>query len=189
VSGAGMRIVGLCGSLQPRSSNAAVLHAAARLAPAGMEVVAFDALRAIPPLDVTLDGDGAAAPSAVHLLRSALADADGLLISSPEYAHSVPGVLKNALDWLVPSGELANLPVALIGASSTHTGAIRAQIALIETLLAQSARIAATLTLPGVNGKLDGDGELGDPAALRRVGETLVALGEVVAEHRAWLAA
>jgi NAD(P)H-dependent FMN reductase len=187
LSGESFRIAGLCGSLQPRSSNAAVLRAAARLAPDGMEVVEFDALGTVPPLDVTLDADDV--PSAVREFRAAVGNADGLLIVSPEYVHSMPGVLKNALDWLVATGELANLPVALIGASSTHTGAIRGQIALIETLLAQSARIAATLTLPGANGKLDTNGELADAAALRRVGEVLVALRELIDEHRAGLTA
>ncbi|HUO74569.1 MAG TPA: NADPH-dependent FMN reductase [Solirubrobacteraceae bacterium] len=184
-----LRVLGISGSLQARSSNAAVLRAAARLAPTGMELVLFDGLAVVPPLDVDLDGEHSATPTPVHALRAAVGTAEGLLIVSPEYAHSVPGVLKNALDWLVASGELAALPVALIGASSTHTGAIRGQLALIQTLLAQSAQIASTLTIPSIKGKLDDDGELGDRAALRRVSETLVALDEAIRERRDWLAA
>jgi NAD(P)H-dependent FMN reductase len=120
----------------------------------------------------------------VSALRAAFGSADGVLIASPEYGHSMPGLLKNALDWLVGSGELANMPVALVSASTTSTGGIRAQIALIQTLLAQSAEVVVTLTVPGVQAKLDAQGEIADPAVLRRLRETLVALAEAARERR-----
>ena len=122
-------------------------------------------------------------------LRELISGADGVLIASPEHGHSMPGVLKNALDWLVGSGELSGLPVALISASPTITGGIRAQMALTQTLLAQAALIPVTLTVPAIKGKLDENGELADQATRRRIRETLVALGEAVEERRAYLQA
>ncbi len=150
--------------------------------PAGMELVVHPSLGAVPLLNPELDGD--TAPEPVRELRAAFQAADGVLIASPEYGHSMPGLLKNALDWLVGSGELANMPVALVSASTTSGGGIRAQIALIQTLLAQAADVVVTLTVPGVKTKLDAQNEIADPAILRRLGETLVALGEAADERR-----
>jgi chromate reductase, NAD(P)H dehydrogenase (quinone) len=118
-------------------------------------------------------------------LRALLEAADGLLIATPEYAHSMPGVLKNALDWLVASGELSGMPIALMSASTTTGGGIRAQMALTQTLLAQAGHVAVGLTVPGVKTKLDASGEIADPATLRRIRETLVVLAEAVDERRA----
>lgn len=111
---------------------------------------------------------------------------DGLLIASPEYAHSMPGTLKNALDWLVPSGELSGLPVALVSASTTMTGGLRAQMALLQTLLAQGAFVVVQYSLPGVKAKLDAAGELTDERVRRRLRETVVALVEGIDESRGW---
>lgn len=80
------------------------------------------------------------------------------------------------------------MPVALISASSTMGGGIRAQMALTQTLLAQAANVAVALTVPGVKARLDTSGALAHPATSRRIRETLVALGEAVEERRAWLA-
>jgi NAD(P)H-dependent FMN reductase len=177
-----VQILAVSGSLQERSSNAALVRAAQRMVPPGMELVVHPSLGSVPLLNPELDGD--AVPEAVSALRAAFGSADGVLIASPEYGHSMPGLLKNALDWLVGSGELANMPVALVSASTTSTGGIRAQIALIQTLLAQSAEVVVTLTVPGVQAKLDAQGEIADPAVLRRLRETLVALAEAARERR-----
>lgn len=181
-----MEILALSGSLQERSANAALLRAAGGVAPEGMTLVRQPPLDRIPPCNPELDGE--VAPAAVQGLRAALAATDGVLIASPEYGHSMPGTLKNALDWLVGTGELAGRPVALMSASSTPTGGIRAQMALSQTLLAQAANVVVGLTVPGVRAKLDESGELVHVATLRRIRETLVALGEAVHERRDWLA-
>jgi chromate reductase len=180
-----IRVLALSGSLQPRSVNAALLRAAHRVAPEDIELVDAQALDAIPFVDRAGPDD---APPEAAAFREAVGAADALLIASPEYGHSFPGMLKNALDWLVGSGELAGLPVALMSASSTGGGGIRAQMALTQTLLAQAANIVAGLTVPGAKQKLDEAGELVHEPTLRRVRETLVALGEAAEEHRAWLA-
>ncbi|MQA75017.1 MAG: flavoprotein [Solirubrobacterales bacterium] len=182
-AGGETRVAAICGSLQRSSANAAMLRAALREAPEGMTIEPFRGLAEVPAMSPELDGEGEGAPAAVWAWRRLLRGADGLLIVSPEYAHSMPGVLKNALDWLVGSGELSNMPVALISASSVPTGGIRAQMALTQTLLAQAAHVDVALTVPGVKAKLGADGELVHAPTLRRVRETLVALVDAIAER------
>ena len=115
-----MRILAISGSLRSTSSNTTVLRAAQILAPPGVEVILYEGLGVLPHFNPDLDGDEP--PQLVLELRSEVGLADGLLISSPEYAHGVPGSLKNALDWLVASVEFPNKAVALLNTSprSTH---------------------------------------------------------------------
>lgn len=105
-----MRILAVCGSLRAGSSNAALIRAAAALAPPGMKIVLYAGLGDLPHFSPDLDGEGQAPPPAVAALRSEVSASDGLLISSPEYAHGVPGSLKNALDWLVSWPDFAGKP-------------------------------------------------------------------------------
>src|SRR5262249_59213473 len=97
------------------STNSAVVRAIARLVGASVHVTIYEDLGSLPPFNP--DHEDLGAPDTVVRLRTALASSDAILISSPEYAHGVPGVLKNALDWVVGSGELIDKPVALINAS------------------------------------------------------------------------
>jgi chromate reductase, NAD(P)H dehydrogenase (quinone) len=140
-----MKIVAISGSLRSGSSNTAALRAAARLAPAGVEVTLFDGIAGLPFFNPDLDG--AEVPAPVAGFRAAIGDADGLLISSPEYARGVAGVMKNALDWLVASLEFPGKPVALINTSPRATHALAALRLTLETM---SARIVdeACVTLP-----------------------------------------
>lgn len=186
--GAVVQLLTVSGSLQAGSSNVALVRAAQRVVPEGVELVIHDSLEDVPLLNPDLDGEGEAAPAPVRRLRAAVAAADGLLLASPEYGHSVPGLLKNALDWLVPTGELSGMRVGLMSASPTMGGGIGAQMALTRTLMAQAALVSVALTVPAVKSKLDEHGELVHPPTLRRVRETLVALGEAAEERRAWLA-
>jgi NAD(P)H-dependent FMN reductase len=110
-----MRILAISGSLRAASSNGAVLKAAAMLAPPDMHLVPYGGLACLPHFNPDHDIDPA--PGPVLTLRREIGLADGLLIASPEYAHGVPGSLKNALDWLVSSLEFPDKPVALINAS------------------------------------------------------------------------
>lgn len=140
-----MRILALSGSLRAASTNTALLRAVRRLAPPEIDVVLFDALAEIPPFNPDIDEIGA--PPAVAKLRRAIAEADGLLIASPEYAHGVPGTLKNALDWLVAGDEILNKPITLFNASSRG---VHAQAALSEILKTMSASLIseAAFTIP-----------------------------------------
>ena len=140
-----MKILAISGSLRTGSSNTAVLRAAARLAPAGVDIALFDGIADLPFFNPDLDGDQI--PGPVTAFRALVGEADGILISSPEYARGVAGVLKNALDWLVASFEFPNKPVALINTSPRATHALAALTLTLETMSAQLVR-DASITLP-----------------------------------------
>ena len=116
-----MKIVAICGSLRARSSNAAALRAL-------KNVVIYDGLARLPHFNPDLDEEGIEPPPEVRALRELLIGADGIVISSPEYAHGVPGSLKNMLDWLVSVGELVGKPVALLNVSPGRGQYAQAQL-------------------------------------------------------------
>lgn len=164
-----MLILAVCGSLQQRSSNGAALRAAARLVPPATSLVEFTDLAAIPHFNPDHDIDPA--PIAVQRWRAALTAADGVLVATPEYAHSFPGALKNAFDWIVGSGELYEKPVALMSAGTG--GGPFARDMLAETLRTQGCRVVESLGIAGVRPKLDADGELADPGTLDEIAAML----------------
>jgi NAD(P)H-dependent FMN reductase len=142
------RILAISGSLRAASSNTSLVRAAALVAGPGIRVESYRALPSLPPFNPDLD----TVPGlpAVRDLRACVGAADALLISTPEYAHGVPGALKNALDWLVGSGELLAMPVAVINVAARAT---HARAALIEIVSTMSAHVVAeaciTLDLAG----------------------------------------
>ena len=138
-----MKIIAICGSLRAQSSNLALLRAATNL---GIDVQIYEGLAFLPHFNPDDDVEGATPPPAVAELRMLLASADGILISSPEYAHGVPGSLKNALDWLVSDGALVDKPVALINASPV--GGEFARDSLVETLTTMNWRVTGTWSSP-----------------------------------------
>jgi NAD(P)H-dependent FMN reductase len=151
-----MKIVAISGSLRKGSSNTAVLRAAARLAPEGVLVVLFDGIAGLPFFNPDLDGDDV--PDPVAAFRAVIGGADALLISSPEYARGVAGVMKNALDWLVASFEFPGKPVALINTSPRATHALTALRLTLETMSARIVDEACT-TLP-LLGSASGEDEI-----------------------------
>jgi chromate reductase len=123
-----LRILGISGSLRRDSHNTNLLRAAANLLPPGVELEIYDGLRNLPAYDADLDVEPA--PAAVTVLREAIAAADGVIIATPEFNGSIPGALKNALDWAsrpFPDNVLRGKPVAVIGASTGLFGAVWAQ--------------------------------------------------------------
>jgi NAD(P)H-dependent FMN reductase len=130
-----IHVLALSGSLRASSVNTALLRACARLTPADMNVTLFEAMDQIPLFNPDNEGHET---SAVLLLREALKNADAVIIASPEYAHGVTGVIKNALDWVVGSGELEAKPLALLNASKRST---YAPAALRETLTIMGAHV------------------------------------------------
>ena len=137
-----MRVLGISGSLRRESLNTALLRTAAERLPAGVEMVIFDQLGEIPPFSE--DKELEPAPEAVWELRDAIRSADTILIATPEYNHSVPGQLKNALDWASrPAGKsaLTGKPVAVIGASKSMFGGVWAQAELRKVLAAMGGRV------------------------------------------------
>lgn len=135
-----MRILGISGSLQRKSSNAYLLEVAASSLPAGVTFQLFDGLRDLPLFDPDIEKEGDA-PATVTALRRAISESDALLIASPEYGHSLPGSLKNAIDWLIGSGELEGKLVAITAAVPIKERGQRGLQALRDTLGAVSARI------------------------------------------------
>jgi chromate reductase len=154
-----VRILAISGSLRGASSNRALIAAAARLALDAVEVSIYCGLAELPPFNPDLDGDSP--PEAVARFRARLRACDAVLISSPEYAHGVSGVLKNALDWIVSSGELIDKSIALVNASRRAT---HAWASLAETLTVMSARVIvdASITIPLDGRGLDANGIAGD---------------------------
>ena len=176
-----LRVLAISGSLRRASSNTALVEAVARLAGDAVEVSIYRELETIPPFNPDVDGD--AAPEAVMKFRSRLQDCDAVLISSPEYAHGVPGVLKNALDWVVGSGELIGKPIALINASARAT---HARASLLETLTTMSANVvpAASPTVALDGRALDANGIVGDGHLSAALRAALTALASAVRETR-----
>jgi chromate reductase len=161
-----VRVLGISGSLRRESHNTLLLRAAGELVEQqGAEFEVFDGLKAIPPYDEDDDiGDG---PPAVARFKEAIAGADALLLATPEYNSSIPGVLKNAVDWASrPPAEspLRNKPVAVIGASTGMFGAVWAQAELRKVLGSTGARVTdVELAVGHAHEHLDPDGHPADP--------------------------
>jgi chromate reductase len=137
-----MKVLGITGSLRRGSYNHALLREAAERLPAGAELVEFDRLGEIPPYDADVEAEGT--PEAVEALRRAMREADAVLVATPEYNHSIPGALKNALDWASrPAGQsaLTGKPAAVIGASTGMFGAVWAQAETRKVLGALGGRV------------------------------------------------
>jgi chromate reductase len=177
-------ILAISGSLRTRSSNTEVLRAAALLAPASVRITLYGGLGQLPHFNPDLDVENTEAPAPVQELRSRVAEADGLIISSPEYAHGVPGTLKNALDWLVSGPEILYKPIGLVSASERAT---HAQAALAETLRTMSTVLVtgASLALPLGGRRLDAAEIAADPDLAAQLRSALEALAGACGEYRA----
>jgi chromate reductase len=169
------RILGISGSLRRGSHNTSLLRAAADLLPPGAELEIYEGLRDLPPYDADLDTQFA--HPAVARLREAIASADGVLIATPEYNGSIPGVLKNALDWAsrpFPASSLRGKPVAVVGASTGLFGAVWAQAETRKVLgIIGADVIDHELPVGQADAAFADNGQLGEP-------EQRYALGEIV---------
>lgn len=137
-----MRVLAISGSLRSGSNSTALLRALREEAPAGTEVIVWDGLKAIPPYDE--DDDGPAAPTTVTALRELVRDVDAVFIATPEYNSSIPGALKNALDWAsrpLATNAFRNKPVAVISSSAGAFGGVWAAAELRKVLGAMGARV------------------------------------------------
>jgi chromate reductase, NAD(P)H dehydrogenase (quinone) len=180
-SGARVRVLAISGSLRARSSNTALLKAAVLLAPEGVEVSLYEGLGDLPHFNPDLEENE---PAPVADLRARIREADGLLISSPEYAHGVAGSLKNLLDWLVGGEEFVYKPVALLNASPRAT---HAQASLLETLRTMSARVVdeASIAVPLLARNLDEAGIAADAELAGAVRGALAALARAIESFKA----
>jgi chromate reductase, NAD(P)H dehydrogenase (quinone) len=137
-----MRILGISGSLRRDSYNTKLLRAAEELLPPGVGLEVWDELKAVPPFDE--DDEPGPAPTAVASLRDAVAGSDAILVATPEYNSSVPGQLKNAIDWLsrpFATTVLRGKPALVVGASTGAFGAVWAQAELRKVLATAGARV------------------------------------------------
>jgi chromate reductase len=160
-----MRILGISGSLRRDSYNTALLHQAGELFQAeGAEFEPYDGLRELPPFDQDEENE---APGAVARLRAAVAGADGVFFTTPEYNSSIPGALKNALDWVsrpLATNAMRNKPVAVIGASTGGFGAVWAQAELRKVLAAMGGRVVdGEVAVGHAMDRIDSLGRLEDP--------------------------
>ncbi len=173
-----MRVLGISGSLREGSHNSRLLRAAAELLPPSAELEIYSGLREVPPYDA--DDDVQPAPPAVADLRGAIVSADAVLFATPEYNSSVPGQLKNALDWAsrpVRAGALNGKPVAVIGASTGSFGAVWAQAELRKVLGASGARVIdAELPVAKAAEAFDAGGRLSEPELRAQLTEILAEL-------------
>lgn len=156
-----MKLLAISGSLRSASHNTAVLVAAARLAPAGVAIDLFDGIGKLPFFNSDLETPEHL-PATVSAFRQMVGTADGLLISSPEYARGVSGVMKNALDWLVGSSEFPGKPVALINTSPRAAHALAALTLTLETMSASLVE-EASITLPLLGTANDAESIAADP--------------------------
>jgi len=177
-----MRVLGLSGSLRRDSHNRALLRAAAAALPSGAELVEWDRIAELPAYDEDLDAASAPTPEPVRALREAIAAADAVLIATPEYNASLPGALKNALDWASrphASNPLRGRPAAVIGASTGLFGAVWAQAEARKVLQTIGADVLdRELPVGQAHDAFDASGRLRDAdlaAALEELVGALVA--------------
>jgi len=173
-----LHLIGISGSLRSNSSNTNILRAIMHLLPDNVDMTLYEKLDTIPHFNPEIEKDRV--PSSVQELRSEIQNADAVIFCTPEYAFGVPGVLKNALDWLVSSGELNEKPVAAISASPLTSGGDKALASLILTLTALGTKISEPLSLsiPTIKKVMTEDGDIIDNALiaqLKALTERLVA--------------
>ena len=170
-----MRLVAISGSLRAQSSNGELLRALARLVAPDTDIEIYDGLATLPHFNPDLDQEGMALPAPVRELRRKIAGADGLVISSPEYAHGVPGSLKNVLDWLVSDAAMIGKPIALLNASARSTFA---HPQLAETLRTMSTALIAeaSVTVPLDGRRLDAAAIAADASLAATIRQALDAL-------------
>ncbi len=139
------------------------MRAIATLSPDRIQISICESIGNLPHFNPELDRDLALAP--VQSWRTQLKEADAVLFCTPEYAHGVPGVLKNALDWLVSSGEFMHKPTAVVSASPSIDGGEKANASLVQTLTVMMANLTtgSTLCVPAIAAKLNAQGKIVDP--------------------------
>jgi chromate reductase, NAD(P)H dehydrogenase (quinone) len=180
------KILGISGSLRRGSYNSRLLEAAAELLPEGVELELYDGLKEVPPYDE--DDDVEPAPEPVARLRETIAGADAVFIATPEYNSSVPGQLKNALDWAsrpLMTNCMRFKPVAVAGASTGAFGAVWSQGELRKVLASMGARVVeAEVAVGHAPTRFDDEGRLVDEDIREQLGELIAVLLDAVAERR-----
>ena len=182
-----MKLLGISGSLRRDSYNSLLLGNVRELIDDDVELELYDALKDVPPFDE--DDESEPAPAVAHL-RDAIAGADAILFATPEYNSSIPGQLKNAVDWAsrpLVTAPLRNEPVAVVGASTGMFGGVWAQAELRKVLASTGARVLdLELAVPLASSQFDEAGRLADDELRARLAEVAA---QVVAENAVTVAA
>ena len=168
-----IKILAISGSLRASSSNTNILRALVNLAPENTTIEIYEGIGNLPHFNPEIDDDRELI--SVQDWRSQIDRADAIVFCTPEYAHGVPGVLKNSLDWIVSSGEFMHKPTAVISASPSMEGGEKANASLVQTLSVMMAKIdnQSILCIPGVSAKLSQNGEAIDPETAQELQDLL----------------
>jgi chromate reductase, NAD(P)H dehydrogenase (quinone) len=171
-----LKILAISGSLKSSSTNTTILRSLAISAPSNLQISIYEGIGNLPHFNPELDGD--LPLDSVGDWRECVQAADGIIFCTPEYAHGVPGALKNALDWIVSSGEFMHKPTAVISASPSPDGGANANASLVKTLRVMMADIGAgsILCIPAVSAKLTDRGEITDPTTVTTLQSLLASL-------------
>lgn len=178
-----MQVLAISGSIRAGSYNTALLKAATRFAPENMNVVLFEELANIAIFQP--DSAEEERPKAVKRLGTLIDKVDGIILGTPEYAHGIPGVLKNVLDWLVASGELVLKPVAVTSVSTSGLGGARSHDALVRVLTAMNANVVvdASLNVPWAKNKFSPNLALSDEITAKALTVSLLALERAIKDN------
>jgi chromate reductase, NAD(P)H dehydrogenase (quinone) len=178
-----MRILGISGSLRTHSTHHTLLRAIKQMRP-HKELSLYSRLELLPPFNPDQDAEGSPMHPEVKRLRAAVRQAEGVVFSTPEYAHGIPGTLKNLLDWLVSSGELNQKPVILWSASPSGAQHVHEQ--MLQVLRALDAKLAfeGCIRIPNMRNAFDTVGTLVSRPLEMKLDDSLCALEECIAEQR-----
>lgn len=169
-----IKILTISGSLRANSSNTAILRAITKIVPENIEIKLYEGMGELPHFNPDLDNDSP--PESIRSLRNELNNADGVMICTPEYAHNIPGSLKNLLDWNVSTCLLSNKPVAVIATGEYACAALLETLRLIEAKTGESI----TLLLQYSQSKVDADGHIKDTETLQALKSILDAFVQVI---------
>jgi len=181
-----MNIFAISGSVRAQSANSDILKAIATLLPPDIDYHIYGGLETLPHFNP--DNNGELSPAPVNDFRAQLQAADAVIICTPEYAFNLPGVLKDALDWIVSSGEFTGKPTAVISASPLATGGEKALASLLQTLRIMGALCPDELTMaiPFVKKKIDAQGTITDNVTIQQLATLLQRLLQCTGETKAW---
>lgn len=175
-----MNLLAIPGSIRTGSYSVALLRAMSRLAEDGTTVTLYEGLADIPVFNP--DTDDNKLPDAVSYLMTEIRNSDGIIVSTPEYAHGIPGALKNALDWLVSSDALVLKPIVVTSISTTSLGGARSHAPLVQVLSAMNSNVAVegSLNVPFIQKKFDENYELIDEFTQNALRHSLLALERAI---------
>jgi len=175
-----MKLLAIPGSIRSGSYNLALLQAMSKLSPKNIDITVFDKIKSIPLFDPETDDKDI--PESVDYLMSKIRESDGVIISTPEYAHGVPGVLKNALDWLVSSDVLVLKPVVVTSVSTSGLGGVRSHSPLVLILSAMNSNVVVegSFNVPYAHNKFDDSLNLTDELTKKVINVSLAALEQAI---------